>query len=70
MEKHEESYVRTSGVDEKQLHDISVEEDTQAPPPEYMGSAADQEDMLMLGRRQVLRVRRPRFRSRLLGLRC
>ena len=30
-----------------------------APPPEYMGSAQDKEDMFALGRQQVLLVLRP-----------
>lgn len=60
-EKNENGFVQASVVEEKEPGtSVQIIQADNALPPRYMGSATDKEDMLALGRQQVLRVRWPR----------
>ena len=50
------SHVQTAAIDEKPHDSVQILQLDYAPPPQYMGSERDKEDMLMLGRQQVLLV--------------
>ena len=51
------SHLQSAAVDEKDFGDrIQIIQLDNVPPPQYMGSERDKQDMLMLGRQQVLRV--------------
>lgn len=54
-----DSQTQATVMDEKYPNEtVQIIQPDNAPPPEYMGSAKDKEDMFMLGRQQVLLVQR------------
>ena len=57
------SHVQTAAIDEKPSGSVQILQLDNAPPPQYMGSERDKEDMLMLGRQQVLLVYDPQVSS-------